>query len=98
MGHTGCRGGDVSESGFSVELDGTFWKGVGVQGNAQLSSDGTNYLGPRNQDTRILPQPEDTRPLPRPRKGRRDSGQKEISVPKKVEFSILPFPNSENVQ
>lgn len=42
MGHTGCRGGDVSESGFSVELDGTFWKGVGVQGNAQLSSDGTN--------------------------------------------------------
>lgn len=41
MDHRGCRGGDVSESGFSVEGDGTFWKGVGVRGNAQLSSSGT---------------------------------------------------------
>lgn len=53
MDHTGCRGGDVSSSGFSVELDGTFWKGVGVQGNAQLSSNGTKLAGaekPGHQD------------------------------------------------
>lgn len=41
MDHRGCRGGDVSESAFSVEGDGTFWKGVGVRGNAQLSSNDT---------------------------------------------------------